>query len=222
LLMLIPGVYLYAPFPLYQTAVQNPVFLSELEVQNPAPLGAHIAVTCSGTTFALQSIIPDNEITVHSSDAIYMPIGESLARTYRCTNTDIRVIQRHLIAGSIFKAPGFHFYKYTQRLLRNLFIRPDAMHFQWMLDAKLHLIVENQSDIMFYSINELNDFRDRNILPLRQPNLRLLASLVSFNPIAVKLFSGLVILGALSLLLLKRRLGIYSKNMGILLSLIFS
>lgn len=189
LALLVPTVFFLTPFPLYQTTVQNPAFVLDREQANPLPVNSTTQVICNNDRFVLLDSVSLKGIVEHSSDALYMPIGKDEAKKRGCSSSDIKTIQRQLVSRSIFLDPGFHTFKYTKRFLRDIFVFPDAQHLWWMLDTKLHLQVSKDIDESFYSPSELDYFQNQEIKPLKQPNLRLLSSLVSLNPIMLKVFS---------------------------------
>jgi hypothetical protein len=189
LVALIPIVFFLTPFPLYQTTVQNPAFVLDREQANPLPVNSATQILCGNNTFVLLDSVSPKDIVEHSSDALYMPIGKDEAKKRGCSLSDIKTIQRQLVSRSIFLDPSFHTFKYTKRFLRDVFVFPDAQHLWWMLDTKLHLQVSKDIDESFYSPSELDYFQSQEIKPLKQPNLRLLSSLVSLNPMMLKVFS---------------------------------
>lgn len=195
LILLIPAVFFIAPFSLYQTTVQNPSFVLSLEQPNPYPITKETQVKCNNTSYFISDYLDARSITEHSSDVLYMPIGQALASKWSCTNNEIKSIQRELILKSITSNIGFHTKKFFNRYLRNLFVVPDAQHIWWMLDTKLHLQVTNSIESISYSQSELDYFRGQDMNPLKQPNLRLLASMVSLNPVMEKIFSYIAFAG---------------------------
>jgi len=195
LVALVPIVFFLTPFPLYQTTVQNPAFVLDREQANPLPVNSATQILCDNNTFVLLDSVSLKEIVEHSSDALYMPIGKEQAKKWGCSRSDIKNIQRQLITRSFFLEPGFHVYKFVKRFFRDVFVFPDAQHLWWMLDTKLHLQVSTDVDQLFYSPSEIDYFQSQEIKPLKQPNLRLLSSLVSLNPIMLKVFSYCILAG---------------------------
>lgn len=193
LLMLIPAVFLVAPFSLYQTTVQNPSFVLDHESPNPLPINTNTSAKCSNKTFLLLDKVTVQEIIEHSSDALFMPLGQQKALELVCSRSDIKEIQQELIYSSLALDPKFHIEKFIKRYIRDIFVFPDAQHLWWMLDSKLHLQVTYDLDSAFYSSSELAYFQSQEMKPLKQPNLRLLASLVALNPIMEKILSYFIL-----------------------------
>lgn len=195
LVALVPIVFFLTPFPLYQTTVQNPAFVLDREQANPLPVNSTTKILCNNNAFVLLDSVSLKDIVEHSSDALYMPIGKERAKKWGCSQSDIKNIQRQLITESFFLEPVFHMYKFVKRFLRDIFVFPDAQHLWWMLDTKLHLQVSIDTDESLYSPSEIDYFKSQEIKPLKQPNLRLLSSLVSFSPIMLKVFSYCILAG---------------------------
>lgn len=222
LVLLIPAVFFVTPFSLYQTMVQNPSFELDRESPNPLPVNVNTIATCNNKHFALLDVVLSKEITEHSSDTLFMPLGQQKAVALGCSQSDIKEIQRQLIYGSLALDPQFHFEKYIKRYLRDLFVFPDAQHIWWMLDSKLHMQVNTDLDTVFYSPSELAYFKSQGIKPLKQPNLRLLASLVSFNPIMEKILSYFILAALFIGLLLSLKLKKVPHKVFIVLGLLTS
>lgn len=193
LLLLMPTVFFVAPFSLYQTTIQNPLFVLDHEAPNPLPVDKNTSAICNNKPFILLDVVTSKEITEHSSDALFMPLGQQKAVELGCSQSDIKKIQRQLIYDALVLDPKFHFVKFIKRFGRDIFVFPDAQHLWWMLDTKLHMQVNADLDNAFYSPSELAYFQSQGIKPLKQPNLRLLASLVSLNPIIEKILSYFIL-----------------------------
>ncbi len=222
LALLIPAVFFVAPFSLYQTTVQNPLFVLDHEAPNPLPANVDTVATCNKKTFVLLDELSSNAITEHSSDALFMPLGQQRAVALGCSRGDIKKIQQNLIYRSLILNPIFHFEKFIKRFMRDVFVFPDAQHLWWMLYSKLHMQVNANLDAVFYSPSELAYFHSQGVQPLKQPNLRLLASLVKLNPVMEKIFSYFILIALFMGILLFLKIRVIPHKLLLVLGLLIS
>ncbi|MBT8609463.1 hypothetical protein G6660_05315 [Polynucleobacter paneuropaeus] len=222
LVILIPGVYFFSPFALYQTAVQNPSFLESQERANPYPIDSTTKVICNKTPIILLDFVDANAITVHNADTLYMPIGMSLASKLGCSQHEIKAIQRQLVVNSLFADPLFHADKYLKRFVRDAFMFYDAPHILWMLSGKYQLQTNGKADDIFYHKSELTYFEWLKLSPIRQPSqvfLDIMVENYSFTQTIVSYFVLTCFLLGLILYFIVKKI---PKNLILLLTILAS
>ena len=169
-LCLVPVVYFITPFPLYQAFVQVPEGNDDAAlVQVPKAL----ELSCAG----VEKIVTDPAIlanlTKHTADELFMPLGAKAATDLGCTRDELRNLQRRLIRDSFLQAPSFQLKKIVQKWIRATFVFPQVDHLRQMFLRKYQLTATHYNESAFYDDTQLRYWREQQIPPLFQPGLLL-------------------------------------------------
>ncbi|OFV80871.1 MAG: hypothetical protein A2Y78_08845 [Acidobacteria bacterium RBG_13_68_16] len=204
LLLLVPLVFAIRPFPLYQTIVQIPDFVSG-QINPVGPL-KELRVSCGGAAKTITDPTVLASILKHSADEYYIPLGSTVTAQLGCTQGDVRRLQRQLILYYLSRAPLFQAKKILMNVCRAAFVFPQNEHVGYMLRQKADLATRFYDDRFFYEDRQVQYFRDVGLAPLKQPGLVLLR-LTAHNNLLIRALS-LGILGFVPLIawkLLKKR-----------------
>lgn len=179
LLGLIPSVYLFSPFTLYQSVVQKPSFIDEPAIATSVP--NPFKFTCGKEVRVLSDSETLAKFTEHSSDLYHMPLGQNLVKTFKCSPSEVKVIQRSLVIVFFTQAPVDQIYKFFRRFVRNTFIFMDVPHVGYMLELKYQLMNSNFGPTQYYEKTQLEYFEGQGMKPLRPPGQSFLRLLNSVN-----------------------------------------
>ena len=205
LLGLIPAVFVFSPFPLYQSVVQKPSFIDEPAIPTAVP--SPLTFRCGGQERILFESSATAKFTDHSSDLYHMPLGQPLVQEFGCTPAEVKTLQRELVVSFFTQAPAHQFYKFMRRFVRNTFMLMDVPHVGYMLELKYQLMTTNFSPSQFYEKTQLEYFEGQGMKPLRPPGELFLRILNSYNFMYERILSfallGIVCVGIVGILLKK-------------------
>lgn len=179
LLGLIPSVFIFSPFPLYQSVVQKPAFIDEPKIPTAVP--NPFQFICGGEERLLSDKVAIATFTDHSSDLYHMPLGQPLVKEFKCTPAEVKAIQRNLIISFMAQAPAHQLYKFIRRFALNTFVFMDVPHVGYMLELKYQLMNSNFSPTQYYEKTQLEYFEGQGMKPVRPPGELFLRILNSFN-----------------------------------------
>jgi hypothetical protein len=179
LIGLIPSVFLFSPFPLYQSVVQKPAFIDEPAIPTVVPMP--FKFICGGEIRDLSDAAVIAKFTDHSSDLYHMPLGQSLVDQFQCTPAEVKTIQRNLVISFFAQAPAHQIYKFIRRFVRNTFVLMDVPHVGYMLELKYQLMNSNFSPTQYYEKTQLEYFEGQGMKPLRPPGQSFLRILNAYN-----------------------------------------
>lgn len=196
---LLPAVYMFKPFPLYQTIVQVPSSFDDRV--SPVKTPDYLEFSCGGVEQNLtdQSVLA--KITKHSSDEFYMPFGYKFATEYKCTQDDMRDLQRKLIWYYATESPGYQLRKLLGNYPRAIFVVPQNFHLNYMFILKNRLLRDDYPWKAYYEDGQLLSFRKDGVEPPRQPGHVLIEWSAKYNHFAVEMLSKLSIVTFLFLLI---------------------
>jgi hypothetical protein len=203
-LALVPAVFLFSPFPLYQSIVQKPAFMQEKPILTAAP--NPVVFYCGGEKRVISDPSLMLRVTEHSSDWAFMPLGKDLAKELHCSASELKNLQRSLIISFIEQAPAQQLEKLSLRYLRNAFNFIDVNHVGYMMTIKYHLLNTHYSFDQYYEKTQLDYFKGHGWAPLRLPNQVFLRILNLINERFELLISWVIIFSAVGIggLYLKR------------------
>jgi hypothetical protein len=189
-LLLLPLVFVVRPFPLYQTIVQIPDFVSGQT--NPVGPLKELRVSCGGVMKTVTDPALLASVEKHSADEHYMPLGSTVAAQLGCTTADVRRLQRELIVYYVSRAPLFQLKKILINACRAAFVFPQIEHVGYMLHQKADLARKFYDERLFYEDRQVQQFRDLGLTPVKQPGLVLLRLSAHNNLLIRALSLGIV------------------------------
>jgi hypothetical protein len=221
LIGLIPSVFIFSPFPLYQSVVQKPAFIDEPKMPTAAP--NPFQFFCGGEMRLLSDKTAIATFTDHSSDLYHMPLGQTLVKEFKCTPAEVKVIQRNLVISFMAQAPTHQLYKFIRRFTLNTFVFMDVPHVGYMLELKYQLMNSNFSPTQYYEKTQLEYFEGQGMKPVRPPGQNFLRILNAINFKYERILSVVitVLVGFISLGILFKRLRYLPTVTPILLLVIF-
>lgn len=201
---LIPVVFIFSPFPLYQSVVQKPVFIMERAVSTKVP--NPLEVICNGRSHEVVDAVVLARVTEHSSDLSFMPLGSNLARQLVCTPQEIKELQRSLIISFFWQDPWGQIRKFSTRYFRNTFNLIDVNHVGYMLMRKYYLLNSFYSFKQYYEPSQMEYFSGNQMSPLRLPSQVFLRILIAINEIYERSISYLIMAGVAVSIFASRKL----------------
>lgn len=217
---LIPAVFIYSPFPLYQSIVQKPAFMMENSIKTAVP--DSLAFSCGGR----ERFITDPEfllrVTEHSSDWAYMPLGQRLSKELSCSPGEIKDLQRDLIVFFFRQAPIDQLGKLSTRFFRNTLNFIDVNHVGYMMMRKYYLLNTYYSFDQYYEKTQLEYFIGQEMAPLRLPSQVLLRLLNLANEPYELLLAYIIVISliAISVVRVTKNIAL-PRSVGPMIALIF-
>ena len=220
-LALIPAVFLFSPFPLYQSVVQKPAFMMEKSLKTAAP--DSLVFWCGGKERRISDPEVLLKVTEHSSDWAFMPLGKKLSKELSCSPREIKSLQRNLIILFFQHSPIQQSGKLATRFFKNTLNFIDVNHVGYMMMRKYYLLNTYYSFDQYYEKTQLEYFSGQEMAPLRLPSQVLLRLLNLANEPYELFLSYIIMLGliSISLVCITKHLAL-PRSVGPMIALIFT
>jgi hypothetical protein len=220
-LALIPAVFLFSPFPLYQSVVQKPAFMMEKSFKTATP--DSLVFLCGGKERRISDPEVLLRVTEHSSDWAFMPLGKKLSEELSCSPGEIKSLQRNLIILFFQHSPIQQSGKLATRFFKNTLNFIDVNHVGYMMMRKYYLLNTYYSFDQYYEKTQLEYFSGQEMAPLRLPSQVLLRLLNLANEPYELFLSYIIMLGLIfiSLVCITKHLAL-PRSVGPMIALIFT
>ena len=169
--MMLIFVFVSSPFSIYQTTVQEPVFVDQKFAGPDIP--DNFAFSCNEVDYELKDVINLNDAKIHSAD-VMTPLINGLNSKLNCNHREITKVQRDLVVLFLKADPVTQIEKFVYRFTGGTLGVFQVNHVAYMLSVKNQLLASDSW--AQYTPLEIEYFQNHGLQPPLPPAQILLAN----------------------------------------------